>query len=715
MRKSFFKISLVLFAVTAMLFTSCKKEYDNPPIIDLPVGTVYTISDILAMPSGTVFSDTASVYGIVTADEVSGNFYKMAFIQDRASGAALELYMDATSGVRIGDSIRVYLKGITYMVYNGLPQLSGFEPDGHIVILANGKPIEPAVTTIADINAGQHVGGLIKLENVKFTENTTFADPSTYGNRTLVDPANLSQSVIVRTSNYANFANDSLPQGTGNLIAIASVYGTTHQLLLRSVSELDFDGYNPGGGGVQALPYYQSFTSSFGTYTPFSKTGTQTWIIDYSTATMTGYDNSVYYANEDWLISSKVSLADVSAAKMTMTYIARYFETINSDLTVQVSTDYESGDPSTATWTAAPATWTLGSNWTDFATTDVDLTAFVGQTVTVAVKYLSTDTKAGTIEMQSIVIQEGSGGGGGGGGLGGSGTAEDPYTVASAISLQNQSTTGWVKGYIVGAVKSGISTVESNDQINWAAPFDLATNVLIADNASENDVANCVIVNLPAGSALRTQVNLMDNSGNLGKNLAVLGTLRTYFGQAGLRDSDGTESSFVLEGGGGGGGGGGTAIFSESFASGQGAFTIKDVVLPSALTYVWSYASSYSCMKASAYVSQSYESESWLVSPSISLAGVTSATLSFKQAVNYNPDPQSALSVMISTNYTGDVATATWTALNLSAWPSGSDWTFISSTADLSQYAGQSVVIAFKYTSTSSVSATWEVKSLVVE
>ena len=63
----------------------------------------------------------------------------------------------------------------------------------------------------------------------------------------------------------------------------------------------------------------------------------------------------------------------------------------------------------------------------------------------------------------------------------------------------------------------------------------------------------------------------MDNPDNLGKHLAVNGKLRKYFGQAGLRDSGGTESDFVLEGGvtpptp-------GTVFFSETFGSGQGQF-----------------------------------------------------------------------------------------------------------------------------------------------
>ena len=449
--------------------------------------------------------------------------------------------------------------------------------------------------------------------------------------------------------------------------------------------------------------------------------GAQSWEIDYSTAKMTGYVGGSYYANEDWLISSPVAIMGVSDAKMTMSYIGRYFNNINEEVTIWASTNYTWGaDPTTASWTQVAASLSEGSNWTNFLTAEISLTQFVGQTVTFAVKYLSTDSKAGTMEIQSITIEEGTGvtpptpptpGPGAG-----SGTADDPYNVASGIGQQSAEPIAWVHGYIVGAVKSGISSVTSNADINWSAPFDLATNVVIADDASCNEISQCIIVNLPAGKPLRMQVNLMDNPDNLGKHLAVTGKLRKYFGQAGLRDSGGTEADFVLEGGdtptppepptp-------GDAIFSETFANGQGQFTIQDITLPEELTYVWNHDANYSCMKASAYVGQAYAAESWLVSPAIALTNA--ATLKFDQAVNY-ASPQGALAVMVSTDYNGDVNSATWTELTLSQWPAGNNWTFINSTADLSNYAGQTVTIAFKYTSTTSASATWEVKNFVVE
>ena len=405
-------------------------------------------------------------------------------------------------------------------------------------------------------------------------------------------------------------------------------------------------------------------------------------------------------------------------AKITIVYIGRYFNNINEEVTFWVSTNYNWGNnPMTASWTQLSASLREGTNWTDFLTAEISLTEYVGQTITIAVKYISTDSKAGTMEIQSICIEEGSGevpptpptpGEGEG-----SGTADDPYNVAAGIGLQSEEPIAWVHGYIVGAVKSGLSSVSGNSDINWSAPFDLATNVVIADDAACREISQCIIVNLPAGKPLRTQVNLMDNPDNLGKQLAVLGKLRRYFGQAGLRDSNGTEADFVLEGGvvpppp-------GNEIFSESFATGQGSFTIQDVVLPSELTYIWQHAPSYSCMKASAFVGQAYVAESWLVSPVINLSGVNNAKLMFEQAVNY-ASPNGVLSMMISTNYNDNVTTATWNELNLDQWPAGNNWTFITSTADLSQFVGQNVTIAVKYTSTSSASATWEVKNFVVK
>jgi len=719
--------SFLALALVGLMFTACKKEYPQPPIQDLPIGTVYTIDQIVAMTPGTVF-DTASVYGIVTADEQSGNLYKAAYIQDRATGAAIQLYLNAVSGVRIGDSVRIYLKDVKFDMYHGLPQLSEFGPDGHIIILANNKPIEPALTTIANINANQHLAQLIKLEGVSFVDQEgTFAPSTGYGERYIQDA--FGNTVMVRTSNYANFANNPLPKGTGNLIAVASVYNTTWQLTLRSYYELEFDGIDPGGSGSnpgdeQALPYTQLFSTAFGTYMTYSVLGDdQFWKIDYNSAVMTGHekigDEHFYYENEDWLISSPVKLTDVDHVKAIVSYAAQYNGPSSNDVTMQVSSNYEYGtDPTAATWTELPVTYPNTSGWT-FTEVESSLDEFLGQTVTVAIKFVSSAAASRTFEVQSISIVQGEASdvptpptpGEGEG----SGTADDPYNVAAGISQQGNGVVGWVQGYIVGAVKNGPTSVSSNADINWAEPFDLATNVLIADDPTCNEVTQCIIVNLPSGKPLRAQVNLMDNPGNLGKRLAVNGKLRAYFGQAGLRDSEGTEADFVLEGGdtptpptp-------GETIFSETFANGQGDFTIQDVEL-AGLSYVWNYMTSYHCMKANGYYQGAHATESWLVSPQIDLTNVSNATLKFDHAVAF-ASAEGSFFIMVSTDYAGDVTTATWTELNIGSWPEpNSSWVFEGASADMSSFVGQNVTIAFKYTSTTDVCPAWEVKNVVVE
>ena len=540
------------------------------------------------------------------------------------------------------------------------------------------------------------------------------------------------QVSLTEGTNWDDFltAEISLDAYIGQTITVAVKYLSTTakagtiEIKSISIEEGEAGGVTPPtptpGGETQYMPYSQDFSTEFGTYLPQDVTGAQSWMIDFQTAKMTGYVSGTNYENEDWLMSSPVEVSGVEHAKIVMLYIGRYFTNINNDVTIWVSSNYEYGQmPSTATWTQVVSNLSEGTNWNDFLTAEISLDDFIGQTITVAVKYMSTNEKAGTIEIKSITIQEGEASGGvtptpptpGPGG--GSGTAEDPYNVASGISLQDTQVIAWVQGYIVGAVKNGLSNVTSNDDVNWNAPFDSYTNVVIADDADCREIANCVIVNLPPGKPLRAQVNLVDHPDNLGKLLAVNGKLRKYFGQAGLRDSGGTEADFVLEGGVTPPPTPGTEIFSETFASGQGMFTIQDVVMPEELTYVWAHASQYSCMKASAFVGQAYATESWLISPAINISDVSTAILKFDQAVNY-ASPEGALSVMITTDFTDDVNTTEWTELTLSAWPAGNNWTFINSTADLTPYIGQSVNIAFKYTSTTSASATWEVKNFVI-
>ena len=71
-----------------------------------------------------------------------------------------------------------------------------------------------------------------------------------------------------------------------------------------------------------------------------------------------------------------------------------------------------------------------------------------------------------------------------------------------------------------------------------------------------------------------------------------------------------------------------TLPFEESFKNGKGSFTIENVLVPTGSTYVWSEDTKYGYMKASSFVNKTnLESESWLVSPIIDLAGKECTTV----------------------------------------------------------------------------------------
>ncbi len=182
-----------------------------------------------------------------------------------------------------------------------------------------------------------------------------------------------------------------------------------------------------------------------------------------------------------------------------------------------------------------------------------------------------------------------------------------------------------------------------------------------------------------------------------------------------------------LESGGGGESGGGEGgegeggetpnpdeditLYSETFGTNQGAFTIDNKVLPEGASYVWAWASAKYGMKASAYISgAAHASESWLVSPKFDCTNATALTLSFSEAANkFNSAENVSAYTFVKVK---EVGTDTWTNLTLSARAGGTNWNFTDGiTADLSAYVGKKMQIAFVYTSTAELAGTWEVKN----
>ncbi|MBQ7420972.1 MAG: chitobiase/beta-hexosaminidase C-terminal domain-containing protein, partial [Prevotella sp.] len=118
------------------------------------------------------------------------------------------------------------------------------------------------------------------------------------------------------------------------------------------------------------------------------------------------------------------------------------------------------------------------------------------------------------------------------------GDIDNPYTVAEVIAKNPTNNTAaaedkdkWVKGYIVGAFVS-------NEFKTTGITAD--TNIALADNANETNVANVIPIALPSGT-IRTNLKAKSDSDNehmLGNQVLIRADIARYFSVPGMRDAD---------------------------------------------------------------------------------------------------------------------------------------------------------------------------------
>ena len=409
----------ITILMIALLSVSCEREFDSPLIESIPEGGVITLADLRNMHTGVDLSitDTLSVYAVVSMDESSGNLYKEAYVQD-ATGS-MNLRFTGASGLYQGDSIRIYLPGTTLKNYNQMLQLDSLDADRNIFKQATQSTVTAEAASLVDIavNGSYYQSRLVTLEGVEFSCDDlgmTFSDGVNQQseNRYLQDTQG--NQLIVRTSGYANFADQEVPTMSGSVTAIVSQYNDDVQLLLRHPDELlftaermdDCDG-NTGGTGNTILSKDfddQSVTSGGWTTQLVSGPSNCDWGIyagTNSAAKVTNWDGSANAVCESWLISPAVNLSGTSPL-----FSFRNTYNYNGDaLEVYVSTDYDGGDPAAASWTAITnmAAWSPGS-WEWTSSGDIDLTPYVADNVHLAFVYTGGASDGSTWELDDITI-----------------------------------------------------------------------------------------------------------------------------------------------------------------------------------------------------------------------------------------------------------------------------------------------------------------------
>lgn len=323
------KIYTLPLLVMAVLMSSCERDYDAPPLNE-PVYTGAQPNTTLAQLKEKYSAATAETPIVITEDYVvkayitgndeSGNIYKQIIVQDAT--AALPIQLDqgnVYTTYRRGQEVFINLKGMCVSVYGGEQQLGW--PDAYLyrmsfatfqeLVKKNGWPyadnVKPEVITdisVVNLDVSKMTYRLVQLEGVHFVNGgkNTFATTSGFGEETLKDAHG--NTITVRTSNYASFAYETLPVGTGTVVGILGRFNGAWQLSIPAYSDVfGFDGVEPGEGGGGETGETVLFSETFGTPVqgedkkwPFLK--------DYS-----GFDNSasMFGGNTDKLSARTIS------------------------------------------------------------------------------------------------------------------------------------------------------------------------------------------------------------------------------------------------------------------------------------------------------------------------------------------------------------------------------------------------------------------------
>jgi DNA/RNA endonuclease YhcR with UshA esterase domain len=214
---------------------------------------------------------TLIINGYVTSNDSAGNFYEVFTIQDTSGGIDIKVNASrlySQYGLKPGQRVLVKLNNLNISWYRGTFQIGSTIVDEGAIKLTGidinqlskyversgvKKPVEPIELSIKELqNSGfAHVQKLVSIKKVQFWDATkVWALPTVNTNRMVMDCD--SSSLIVRTSGYAYFSQNIVPNGNGTLTGVLGRYNNDLQLLIRNEADAKF--INPRCGGDLPVP-----------------------------------------------------------------------------------------------------------------------------------------------------------------------------------------------------------------------------------------------------------------------------------------------------------------------------------------------------------------------------------------------------------------------------------------------------------------------------
>ena len=363
------KITTIITVLAAIL-TGCNLEPDVAPMPTFVGEANTTIAELLAMHEigsedsydSIPVGSNIIICGYVTTSDEWGNNYKYLNIEDETGGIQIKIDNKALyNKYKIGQKLYVKCDGLVLGDYRKLPQL-GLWANGsmqaipsfktYLYLFPDGAPMggfNPIdMTTIPNANSipSTMYNRRVRLIGATFVEGgiATFADPGAATSHDI--KMSDGTTVTLRTSNYATFASETLPVGTGEITGILTRYNNYVQIVINSPADLVGFTVPVERQTLFSVNYGNAFNEGW------FQTGTgNPW------QTMVNNNFSGFFvnpsANEDYyLISPAINLSGINSPELSFTHRApQGFDA--STMKCYYTANY-TGDATTTNWIELP-------------------------------------------------------------------------------------------------------------------------------------------------------------------------------------------------------------------------------------------------------------------------------------------------------------------------------------------------------------------------
>jgi len=689
--------------MASLFITGCVHDdkYDEPNLENFQCADLVktmTLTELRAKYTNTVYTfpdnSTDVVEGYVSSTDETGNIYKTIYIQDKVvdptQGFVISVDMVSTyTQYPQGSKVYIKLAGLSLGTYGGVVQLGVKDPTSTTSVLripektvpskvfrscTIREKIVPKVLTMTEMVSlnDNLIGCLIKLNNVEFDGRslcTTYAPNGVTVDRTIGEGWTVTNGVgkytktaVVRNSGYASFANQILPAGKGEFVGIYSKFNSTYQMYINKVTDLNMTTF-PRIDGVTSNPC------------EFSANGlTAKTVADIKQMYTGGNWDQI---TGDFYIKAQVVANDETGNL----YKYLYIEDATGGLRVNI-------------------------NKVDLY---LDNRFRLGKDVYIKLKNLYVKNVNGEIQLGALFNNNTQ-----------FGQIEEVNIYKSFFDTNTPSRT-------VIPTERTISQLTNADVGRWIKIKDLQfidgdlgktyTDGSATSNRTLEDCSGNKVTLRTSGladfgtNATPMKPGTTEIKGGKGDVYAILsafnGTYQLWITRLANVDldnprCDGTVYTPL------------PVIYSDVFAA--GGFSSDWTTVNVAGPQVWTTSNQGNGSNYYAVLTGVLNNvnEDWLISKSVSLVGKTKAVLNFTTDVRYSGN---AIQVYATENYTGTPATTTWVQLpatldtNTAAF---GDWVS-SGNVDLSAFSGKNVRIAFKYTSTATAAATWEIDDFKIK